>query len=177
MAKQSLREPRKFLLWLIFFIVITACCGMLYLAVQQDMRISANDPQIQMAEDTAVSLGAGQKMTSVTPIDIATSLASFLIIYNSEGQVIFSGAKLNDQTPQLPSGVFASVKSNGEQRFTWQPQVGVRIATVVVPYSGGYVLAGRSLREVEKRIDQLGIQVGVVWGSTVGIVTVLSLLL
>jgi hypothetical protein len=27
----------------------------------------------------------------------------------------------------------------------------VRIAAVIVPYDGGFVLAGRSLREVEKR--------------------------
>jgi len=38
---------------------------------------------------------------------------------------------------------------------TWQPQAGVRIAAVVLPWRGGTVLARRSLRLVEERIDGL----------------------
>ena len=41
----------------------------------------------------------------------------------------------------------------GEDRLTWQPEPGVRSATVVVHYQGaqaGFVMAGRSLREVGK---------------------------
>ena len=62
----------------------------------------------------------------------------------------------------LPAGVLDYVKANGEDRITFQPQPGVRIAAVIVPVSGakpGFVLAGRSLREVENRIDQLNLQV------------------
>ena len=43
-----------------------------------------------------------------------------------------------------------------------QPEAGVRIAAVIVPVSGakpGFVLAGRSLRETENRIDQFGLLV------------------
>jgi hypothetical protein len=36
---------------------------------------------------------------------------------------------------------------------TWQPRPGVRIASVTVPWHGGTVLAGRSLREVERQED------------------------
>ena len=38
--------------------------------------------------------------------------------------------------------------------MTWQPRSGVRIAAVVVPWRGGTVLAGRSLRLVETREDE-----------------------
>ena len=47
--------------------------------------------------------------------------------------------------------------------MTWQPQSGVRVAQVSVPWSGGTVLAGRSLREVERRIDQLLLLVAAAW--------------
>ena len=37
---------------------------------------------------------------------------------------------------------------------TWQPREGVRVATVTARWGGGTVMAGRSLREVERREDQ-----------------------
>jgi hypothetical protein len=50
---------------------------------------------------------------------------------------------------------------------TWQPAPNVRMATVVVPYSGsnvsGFVVAGRSLREVEVREASLTKMVGLAW--------------
>ena len=58
---------------------------------------------------------------------------------------------LFDKTPSLPDGVLQMTKALGENRLTWQPQVGVRIAAVIVASDKGFVLAGRSLREVEIR--------------------------
>jgi len=62
--------------------------------------------------------------------------------------------------------VFDYVRQHGEDRITWQPEPGVRSATVVTSYGGahpGFVLAGRSLRLVEERVDQLGLMVGLGW--------------
>lgn len=56
---------------------------------------------------------------------------------------------------------------------------GVRSAAVVVSVSGGqggFVLAGRSLREVEKRVDQLTQQVGAAWLASMLVTLVLVLL-
>jgi hypothetical protein len=81
-----------------------------------------------------------------------------LIIFNANGIPIASSAQLDGQTPTIPSGVFDYVRQNGEDRFTWQPQTGVRSAVVVTQNKGSnsvFVLAGRSLREVEKREDNL----------------------
>ena len=55
---------------------------------------------------------------------------------------------------------------NGEDRVTWQPQGNVRIALVVTKVTGvqsGFIAAGRSLREVEKREDQLTKEVLGAW--------------
>lgn len=51
----------------------------------------------------------------------------------------------------------------GENRLTWQPREGVRIAAVIVFYQDGFVLAGRSLREVEIREAQVTQFAGLTW--------------
>lgn len=58
----------------------------------------------------------------------------------------------------MPQGVLDSAQQHGQNRVTWQPEPRVRSAAVTVPFGGaqpGYVLAGRSLREVEQREDNL----------------------
>jgi len=147
--------------WLLMAAIVTGLSGLLYAAVQQDLRQSANDPQIQMAEDTAAKLADGQQVQNVVPsekVDIANSLAPYIIIFDATGKPIASSVQLNGQTPTIPSGVFDYVRQNGEDRITWQPQSGVRSAIVVTQFKGpnpGFVLAGRSLREVEIREDDI----------------------
>jgi hypothetical protein len=160
--------------WLPLAAVTTACCALVYLAVQQALRHSGNDPQIQMAEDTARALSAGGLPASVLPsnqIDMAQSLAPVMVVFDARGEPLASSGLLHGRMPHLPPGVFDYVRLNGEDRVTWQPEIGVRMASVVVGYTGtnpGFVMAARSLREVEKREAQLGYQAGVAW---VGITT------
>jgi len=114
-----------------------------------------------MAEDTAAALTDGQSVQNVVPaekVDIAKSLATNIIVFDASGKAIASSAQLDGQIPTLPAGVFDYVKHNGEDRITWQPQTGVRSAIVVTQFQGthsGFVLAGRSLCEVEIREDDI----------------------
>jgi hypothetical protein len=153
-------------------VVITLISGVVYMVEQQALRMNANDPQIQMAEDAASALSRGQSIDSVVPtskVDIAQSLAPYLVVFDNSGNAIASSGLLHDQSPAIPSGVFESVRQHGEDRITWQPEPGVRSATVVTSYGGahpGFVLAGRSLRLVEERVDQLGLLVGLGWLGT-----------
>jgi hypothetical protein len=155
--------------WLPLVIITTGLCGLVYLTTQQVLRMNANDPQIQMAGDTAAALETGVSPAGLLPdqqVDIATSLSPFLVIYNDQGIPQVSTGLLHGELPELPAGVFQYVKKNGEDRITWQPEPGVRVAAVVVRYAGeqsGYVMAGRSLREVEKRVDQLGTIATIAW--------------
>lgn len=147
-----------FKIWLPFVVVISAFCALAYASVQQAYRQGANDPQIQMAEDAANALVDGQSMDAIMPapkVSVAKSLAPFLIAYDSAGSVIGSSVALDGQTPELPLGVLDSTRQMGENRLTWQPREGVRIAAVIVSYKDGFVLAGRSLREVEIREAQV----------------------
>ena len=61
------------------------------------------------------------------------------------------------------------MKANGEERVTWQPEPGVRMATVVVRNpgpAGGFIVVGRSLSETESRIGQLGSLLFLGWAAT-----------
>lgn len=145
--------------WIPLAIVTAGVCGLVYLATQQTYRANANDPQIQMAEDAASALSNGTAPETLVPtakIDIATSLSPFLMIFDETGKVVASSATLHGQNPSIPAGILDYVKQNGEDRFTWQPENGIRIAAVVTKSDHNFVLAGRSLRETEKRIDQTG---------------------
>ena len=58
--------------------------------------------------------------------------------------------------------------------MTWQPRVGVRSALVVLPWHGGTIAAGRSLRLVETRIDAIGALLIFGWLAAVAIVAGLA---
>jgi len=161
--------------WLPFAAVTTLLCGLVYVTVQQSLRQRANDPQIQMAEDAAAVLAAGGTLESNLPaaqVEISTSLAPFVVIYGDAGEPQASSGLLQGDVPLLPSGVFDYTRQNGEERESWQPESGVRIAAVVVAYGGtqpGFVLAGRSMREVEKRESQGEQMTGIAWLVTLAV--------
>ena len=161
--------PKAFLYWLPLAFCLTVLAGLVYAAVQQSYRQGANDPQIQMAEDAAAQLEAGQQPATVagsTTVDMARSLAPFLIVYDEAGKVLAASVQLNGSVPAIPPGVLLAAEQSGENRLTWQPQQGVRNTAVVTHYGGshpGFVLAGRSLREVENRVDKLTQIVGLAW--------------
>ena len=157
---------RTLAIWLPVTAAATVVILLIFVAVQQDLRLGANDPQIQMAEDAAAHLDAGASPTAVLPgehIDMAHSLAPFVIVFDRQGQPLASSVALRGETPLPPPGVFTSVPNNGRNEVTWQPAPGVRSAAVVVAYAHGYVLAGRSLRVVEERESSLGNSAIVAW--------------
>ena len=67
------------------------------------------------------------------------------------------------------------MRQKGQDRVTWQPEAGVRMATVVVSFDHGFVMAGRSLTEVEKRESQVeslsGLALLGIWVATLILIT------
>ncbi len=158
--KQVLSDTLK--AWLPLAAAIVIVSGLAYAAAQQNYRQSANDPQIQIAQDVADAITQGTPPDSITGptgnTDIRKSLAPFIIILDDAGKVIGSSAVLDGKNPEYPSGVLDNVRKNGGEKITWQPQAGVRIASVVTRYTGaksGFVVVGRSLKEVERRVEEL----------------------
>ncbi len=141
----------------------------IYVAVQQMVRSGANEPQIQIAEDIARALEKGAPIQSFFPpgvTEISESLAPFLLVYSEEGNALAFSAVLDKNPPTFPKGVFQYVKQHGEDRVTWQPRQDVRIAAVVTHFVGvpsGFVVAGRSLREAERRVERLGAMSFMAW--------------
>lgn len=163
-------------IWIPIAVAATVLVALVAAAVQQDLRHTANDPQIQMAEDAAAAINMDRLPSEVVPtskIDMSHSLAPFLIVFTDGGQPITSSVTLDGRVPLPPDGVFNSVRQNGEDRFTWEPKPGVRSAAVVTRFTrtvngenGGFVLAGRSLREVEAREVELSTIVKTAWAVT-----------
>jgi hypothetical protein len=158
-------------MWLPGALLITFFSLVTYGAVQQSIRAGANDPQIQLAEDTAnylTTTGADPQTLVGIPIDIQKSIAPFGNIYNDKYGVLAGGGAIDGQTPIPPTGVFEYVQAHGEDRFTWEPVKGVRIAAVMTKSerassSVQYVLLGRSMREIEAREHDLAILIGAAW--------------
>jgi hypothetical protein len=141
-------------------VIVTLVAPMSYVVGQQVLRSTANDPQVQMAHDATFRLAAGADLhiAGGDLVDPSRSLAPFLIVYDANGHPISSSAVLDGRRPVPPAGVFSYTQIHREERVTWQPRPGVRIAAVVVPFGGdhpGFVLVGRSLSEVEASTQNL----------------------
>jgi hypothetical protein len=153
--------------------IATGIALALYAIPQQVLRNGANDPQIQLATDAVARLEDGAALADTVPagnVDMARSLAPFVIAYDDQGRPLASQAKLNGGIPTPPAGVFDYVRQHREERVSWQPILGkvrgVRVAAVIERVGGvhpGFVLAGRSLREVEAREEQVEQMAGLTW--------------
>jgi len=168
--------------WLPLAVAVTGVCGLVYLAVQQELRRYADDPQIQLAEDAAYAIETGASVESQVPgdrIPIERSCAPFITVFDDRGEVLRSSGLLHGLLRGLPVGVLEYVRRHGEERVTWQPERGVRIAAVVVRYGGerpGFVLAGRSLREIEKRESAAATEAAIAWILTMAASLVVAVL-
>jgi hypothetical protein len=154
--------PQILSIWLPISLAVIAVNAFAYILCQQVLRQSANDPQVQLSQDIAAALSQGEPLQSIgqlTPVPIDTSLATFVMVFDDQGKTLVAQARLNHENPSLPPGIFNYVRDHGEDRITWQPQPGVRLALVVNRFSNptqsGFVAVGRSLKEVERRTDQL----------------------
>jgi hypothetical protein len=151
-----MKTPSFLALWLPLATLAIILCGTIYMTVQHNYRMSANDPQLQIAEDAATQLSAGVQVLEVIPknmIAIESSLAPYSMVYDAQENFVAGNGLLHGLPPQLPHGVLAEAGKRGAYTVTWQPEKGVRQALVIVAYTHGYVVSGRSLREVEKRIN------------------------
>ena len=149
--KIALRN-RNFWLWASAALIILVLFGTIYAAVQQSQRSGANDPQIQLAEDTASSLRQGNDPSTLVSgyVNPSTSLAPFVVIYGEGYQPIVSSGFLHGDMSKIPHGVLLDSRGKQFNAVTWQPEPGVRIAAVVVAAKPYYVLVGRSLQQVER---------------------------
>lgn len=161
-------------------LVLTIIFGTIYTIVQQNYRMSANDPQIQIAEDTVNDIIRGvssESLVGTITKEIPETIAPFMVVYDGNEKAISWSGTIDGKPPILPVGVLDYAREFGENRVTWQPRSAVygdvRIAAIIEYYKKGndegFVLVGRSLREVEKREYQLMLLVSVGWLLSVAV--------
>lgn len=160
-------------------VLATLVAGLVFGVAQQSLRSDANDPQLQMATDAARALDAGMDPAAVVGagkvVDLAVSLAPFLVVYDTGGRVLASSGVLDGADPVPPTGVLEHAAADAPNVVTWQPRTGVRVATVTARWGGGTVMAGRSLREVERREDQVLLLVAAGWFVTLAALALASI--
>lgn len=168
--------------WIPLAGLASALCLLVYLAVQQTGRQLANDPQLQISREVRAALEGGQPMSSVVPTtqtELATSLSPFITTVSDDGTILASSARLHGQLKSVPRGVLETARGIGEYRVTWQPEPGVRMATVVTRNqgaSGGFIVVGRSLAESESRTRSIGYLLFIGWAATLaGLVVLVSI--
>ncbi len=169
---------RAILFWIPLAVVATALSGLSYGVSQQAIRSAADDPQVQLAEDAVARLDGGVAAGAVIPgeaVELASSLAPYVMVFDRSGQLVASSATLHGQAPPYPESVFGSAATMRQDHVTWQPEAGVRSATVVQRWSGGFVVAGRSLRRAEERTANLGALVLAGWLVTLAVAAVACL--
>jgi hypothetical protein len=170
---------RILLRWLQLAGAATACCLLLAVITQQLWREDANDPQLELAREAARRLAAGagpaEAVAPLGPVDFAHSLAPFLMVLDDRGAILASSGRLNGALRTVPPGVLDAVRRSGEERVSWQPEAGARLATVVVRARAGFVVAGRSLLESERRTAHLHQLLLVGWiGILVGLAALVA---
>ncbi len=154
--------------WIAAAVLTTLAAGTVWLIYGLSLRSGGDRRPLQLAASTAQKLTSGSRPGGVMPplINIATSRAPFVIVYDSEHQVLASSGRLSGRTPGLPAGVLAWVATHGQDLITWQPEPGNREATVLEPYGGphpGFVLAAQSLRNISAEQRTLTWTIGCVW--------------
>lgn len=182
MFRETFLRPALIINALVLAGIATVLALAVYVIPQQVLRQDANDPQIELAENLALQLKAGATLEASLPhetIDVSQSLSPFLIAYNADGKPLASQAQLNGKIPTPSKGVFDYVRRNSEDRISWVPQPGARYAAVIlhIPATSknlpdGFVLAARSMREVEIRQQKLGNLAFFNWFVMMGLIVV-----
>lgn len=157
-------------IWLGGIIGISCLFAVVYVAVYQALRWSANDPQLSITQDTAAAVQQNKQPASLTAgrVDAEYNMAPFVIVYDSMGNVVAGNGYVDGSIPLMPLSVLAHAPSDGgAHSITWEPKKGVRIASVSVRAGTYYVTSGRSLFVVESHIRSLTQYMVATWLITV----------
>jgi hypothetical protein len=150
--------------WLIGAFVLTVALAGVYGGLQQLNRSSADDAGERLVSQI---VSAGQTNGSGGRVDLATSLQPFYVVYDRSAHPVAGDGYLDGRLGAVPSGVVATAFATGTDRVTWEPQSGLRFATVAQRQGDQVIVAGQSLQPVENRIDHLGALLLAGWGAAI----------
>ena len=135
-----------------------------YSAIQQVIRLGADDLPARMAHRAAVSLSNVDPKVAIGPALTATperEVYPDIYVFDEKGRVVatnVSGVSRTSTIQAPPVGSFAYARSHSDNRFTWKPGNGLRQAAVLIHNADnkGFAMATQSLTEREKLISEIG---------------------
>jgi len=132
------------------------CAGCVYVAFQQIERQGANVPAAMVAQQAAYELSLGESPQNVlpSPTDLSQTITPFVLVYDNNQKLLASSANMEGFS--FPPGCLDQIDNSGESRVTWQPQNGLRFATVGIKVKSGYVIGANSLSESENATQSFG---------------------
>jgi hypothetical protein len=146
-------------------VVATILFGTIYVVAQQLDRQGANEAPLRLASQVAAELREGQTTTidAQPHVDLSRSLAVFVVVEDAQGSPTSGSGFLKGTLVSLPTGVLANAAKTGQDNVTWQPQAGLRFATVTLKVGNQFVTAGQSLKPSEDRDGNIQLLVGLGW--------------
>jgi hypothetical protein len=146
-------------------VVATILFGTIYVVAQQLDRQSANEAPLRLASQVAAELREGQMTTldAQPHVDLSRSLAVFVVVEDAQGSATDGSGFLKGTLISLPTGVLANAAKTGQDDVSWQPQAGLRFATVTLKVGNQFVTAGQSLKPSEDRDSNVQLLVGFGW--------------
>ena len=150
--------------WLIGAAVLSVSIGAVYLVAQQIERLGADDAGTRLGSEIASDIpGARADIESRPAVDLANNLQPFFVVYDQFGMPEFGTGYFDGQLASVPVGVIETAFANGSNSVTWQPDDGLRFATVAVRQGDEVVLAGQSLAPSESRTTRIEWVLFLVW--------------
>ena len=175
--RRSFRNMDRLAAWIIGVIVATFTLGTVYVVAQQLDRQAADQVGAQLATQVASELSAGSSATidALPRVDLAASLAPFVVVYDASGHPVSGNGYLDGRLAEPPSGVISAAASDGSNHVSWQPRPGLRFATVEIRSGDRVVMGAQSLIPTEQRADRLGMLVAFAWLGTMIVIGLVAL--
>lgn len=178
--QQALNTYRTVVIFVTLVLLITVIFGAIFGTGQQVLRGDSDYPQVEVVQQVQGIIEQGVPLdvivNSEEAINLEESMSLFVMIFDKDKNLVSSSAKIGEQSPTPPSESFDIAKSKGENKFTWQPQDGVRLAAVLKPVGDkAFVLAGKSLKETDKRVQTLGVFTLIGWAVSIVLALLLTL--
>lgn len=149
-------------------LLLTVAFGTMFVLVQQQARLAANDMPQLLANQAAKQLDAGYGLQSIQmgATDLANDPVPFVIVYDKKGKAVAGSGYLGKKLAAMPTGVVNHAKSGAPHAVTWAPRSDIRIATVTVAAKEYYVVGGQSLKMTEAHAKRLLLLTALGYGAS-----------
>lgn len=178
--QQVLNTYRTIVIFVLLATILTIIFGAIYGTGYLVLRGDSNDPQIEVTRQVEDIIDQGVPLDAIVnseeAIDLSESMSLFVSIFDKDSKLVSSTVKVDGESPTPNWDAFAKARETGEHRFDWEPKEGLRAAAVMKSVGeNGFVLAGKSLNETDKRLETLALCTSIGWAVSILLAAVLTI--